>query len=102
MKWRIIFNQFNDSKRMASLGTPPWVVWTSLSVMAILIVLPVVILGLTATLVGIVLFIILFLIARILRFGQDALNWLARQVTGRDKSGRRNVKVMTKDPTDFQ
>ena len=102
MKWQFVFNQFNDSKRMASLGAPPWVVWTCLITVAILIVLPLALLGLAATLIGLVLFIILFLIARILRFGQDALNWFSRQITGRDKTGRRNVKVMPKDPADFQ
>jgi hypothetical protein len=106
MNWRVHFHNFNTTGPMAHFRTrsnaPAWVWWSSLAAAGLIILIPLALLSLIAVIVGIALFGILWLLATILRIGQDALHWLRRVLTGRDDQGRHNVKVMPRDPTDFQ
>lgn len=83
-------------------GAPSWVWWTSLTVAGLVIVIPLALLSLAGLLVGAMLFAILWLLATILRIARNALHWLRWTVTRKDDHGRRNVKVMPRDPSDFQ
>ncbi|MFG0250071.1 MAG: hypothetical protein ACF8OB_14380 [Phycisphaeraceae bacterium JB051] len=83
-------------------GAPAWVVWTSLTVVALVIFLPLLALTLLAILVGLIFFAVLYVLSTLINLGRNALNFLRRLVTGRDDQGRRNVTVMNRDSSDFQ
>ena len=82
--------------------SPPWVIWTCLTVAGLVILLPLLLLTLLAILVGILLFVILSLVAMLMRIVQNGASYLRRLLTGRDEQGRRNVTVLPRKPSDFQ
>lgn len=106
MNWRVHFHNISSSGPMGRLyarsGAPAWVLWTSLTVAGFVIVLPFVVLSLLAIVVGLLLFILLSVVATLIRMIQNALHWLHRLVTGRDENGRRNVTVRPRNDSDFQ
>lgn len=106
MNWRLHIHNLSSNGPMGRFFTrsdsPAWVVWTSLTVAALVIVLPLIVLSLLAILVGVLLFFLLTVVATLLRLFDNALNWLKRLVTGRDEQGRRNVTVRPRDHSNFQ
>jgi len=100
MNWRVHIQNFGPTSRIASFGSPAWVIWTSLIVAVLVVVIPLAVLFILAALVGIILFFVLLLIAIILRFMQNSVHWLRRIITRSDDHGRRNVTVLPRDPSD--
>lgn len=101
--WNVRFQEFREDPRLGAMYAqmrrkPGWVTQLAIAAAAVVVIVPIVALVLTALIVGVVVFYALSLVAAIVQFFRQIFGGISRSTRNESASnGRQNVRVIPRD-----